>query len=195
MNHSSDNRIRQKIGVLMMLKFFARSLIFILIGTSFAVVQSQVDVCPEEPLTERLECLEKELAEQDKRIAELESGNHFAFSRTDGHITSLGKHSSVNLSVKKGDIVQANYTGTAENSEFYFKIVITQGNATTLLDSTQLVMNPNQRWQPIATQGLFLVNTDGELQLSIEFLKVDVSGTVKVFGSSLVAVKVSSATD
>ena len=114
--------------------------------------------------------------------------NRVAFSRTDGHITSLGMHSNVSLSVKKGDIVHATYTGTAEASDFYFRIVKTHGSATALLGSAQLIRNAEQRWQPIATQEIFRVDADGELQLSVEFFKSDITGKVKVFGSSLVAV-------
>ena len=90
--------------------------------------------------------------------------------------------------MNKGDIVHVTYTGTAKRSDFYFRIVTTSGSATSLIDSTQLVQNVDQPWQPIATQGIFRVEADGTLQLSIEFFKADISGKVWVYGSTLVAV-------
>lgn len=113
--------------------------------------------------------------------------NRAAFAATGTHISSLGRHTTIKLRVKKGDLIHASYTASAKNSEFYFRIVDVNSLAVPLTKSTQLVQNANQPWRPIATQEIFRADNDRELQLAVEFFKGDIGGNVTVYNSTLIA--------
>lgn len=130
------------------------------------------------------------------RMGKIESNTatRYAANRYgDGHITTLGKHNKISIPVNAGDIVVATYTGSAMGSQFYYSIV--DNNSPTWevrgMGSKQIVMKAdNKFWESITTQGVFKAKRGGNLQLEVEFTKSDVTGAVKVFGSSLSAINI-----
>jgi hypothetical protein len=89
--------------------------------------------------------------------------------------------------VKQGDIVKVDLIGSAENSEFYYNIVETTDKAEIIAAITQVIMNRGDRWRSISTSGLFRAKENTTLKFSANFIKGDVSGSVKVAGLTLIA--------
>jgi hypothetical protein len=110
----------------------------------------------------------------------------YGYDAPRGWITRLGQHGSAEIYVTEGDIVKVDLFGSAEKSEFYYSIVETTGNAEILSVPTQVIVNPD-RWRSITTTGLFRAKKDTSLKFSANFIKIDVSGTVKVAGLTLIA--------
>ena len=65
-------------------------------------------------------------------------------------------------------------------------MVETTGRAEIILAPTQVIINPG-RWRSITTTGLFRAKEAGWLRFSANFIKGDVSGSVKVAGPTLIA--------
>jgi len=118
------------------------------------------------------------------------SKNRLASTTTKGHIEKLGKHTALNLEVNKGEVIHAIYTGSANGSQFYYRVVDMSGNSKPMAGSVQVIMVPANSWRSITVTETFVAKQSGTIKLAIEFYKVDVSGKVKVFGSTLVASKI-----
>lgn len=106
----------------------------------------------------------------------------FGHWRSKNWIKRLGQHGLVKINVRKGDIIEFILTGSAGNSEFYYRILETTGNTVPLLSSSQLLMNKEDNWRSITSNGLFKAKSDSTLQFEAHFEKGDISGTVKVYG-------------
>jgi hypothetical protein len=109
----------------------------------------------------------------------------------DGWIVELGQYGSAEIDVKPGDIVKVDLIGSAEQSEFYYNIVETTGDAEVIAAPPQVIMNP-YRWRSITTTGLFKAketeaNSGTALKFSANFTKGGVSGKVKVAGLTMIA--------
>jgi len=106
------------------------------------------------------------------------------------NITSLGIHNQVSIKARRGDVIAASYSGSASSGEFYYKIVSPNNSAASISPesaSIQVVQLSSEPWHSVSADQLFRATRDGEVKLAIEFSKSDVSGTVKVFGSTLLA--------
>lgn len=109
----------------------------------------------------------------------------------DGWIVESGQYGPAEIEVKPGDIVKVDLIGSAEQSEFSYKIVETTGEAEIIAAPTQVIMNPYS-WRSITTTGLFkaketLAKSGTALKFCANFTKGDVSGKVKVAGLTLIA--------
>jgi len=118
--------------------------------------------------------------------------NRLVASKEGGHIKSLGKHNLIKMKVSEGDVLQATYTGSAIESQFYYHIVENTGIAKPTAGSIQVIQVPAGAWRSIAVTESFVAKKSGQIQLAVEFFKSDVSGAVHVFGSTLIATKVGS---
>jgi hypothetical protein len=111
----------------------------------------------------------------------------FGHWRSEKWITTLGQHGLAKLKVRKGDIIEVILIGSAEKSEFYYKIVEATGNAKEIGRSDQVVMNAGNRWRSITSSGLFRAISGSTLQFKAQFDKGDISGRVKVSGLVIIA--------
>lgn len=107
------------------------------------------------------------------------------YSRHKTWIMRLGRHGSTRIKVKRGDVVAVSLYGSAENSEFYYKIVESTGNSQSLNETTQVIMNKDLRWSPFFTKGLFVATENSTLDFQAEFIQEDISGMVRVFGLTI----------
>ena len=110
----------------------------------------------------------------------------YGYDAPRGWITRLGRNGSAAIDVRQGDIVKVDLIGSAEKSQFYYNIVETTGKAEIICAPTQVIMNPG-RWISITTAGLFKAKEAGKLSFSANFIKGDISGTVRVAGLTLIA--------
>ena len=115
------------------------------------------------------------------------SKNRLASAKTNGHIKKLGMHTELTLNVNKGEVIHAIYTGSARGSQFYYRIVDVSEVSKPMAGSIQVIMVPADSWRSITATESFVAKHTGTIQLAIEFFKSDVSGDVKVYGSTLVA--------
>jgi len=111
------------------------------------------------------------------------------------HIKSPGRHLRLELPVTKGDIVQATFAGSVNNSKFYYRIVDeSKLSVTKSPDFAQLIQNGEDTWQSVVASRVFEVTRDGRLTLVVEFLRGDIKITeslrVDVAGARLIATKV-----
>ena len=143
-----------------------------------------LDPPSEEPRTSLAS--EQEAREVAEAARERLSGRA-AVASTPRHITTLGTHTPVSVRARKGDLIVATFSGSAERGEFYYRIVPLEHSAVSLTNSSQVIMVSSSRWQSLSATQVFRADRDREVKLAIEFYKSDVSGVVKVFGSTLAA--------
>jgi len=95
-------------------------------------------------------------------------------------IKSLGQYGPAKIKVEQGDIVKVDLIGSAAESEFYYNIVETTGKAEIIDASPQVIINPDSRWKPITTIGLFKAKAAARFRFRANFIKGDQSGRIRV---------------
>lgn len=118
---------------------------------------------------------------------EIAKGEIAHFEHHTPWIRTLGRHGSTYIKVRKGDVVEVSVHGSAEDSEFYYKIIETTDKAQGMFETDQVHMNKGSRWGLFYTEGLFLASSGGTLEFQTEFNKGDISGQVKVYGLTIIA--------